>query len=139
MGDIRNKIKNNLKHLIDNSSLSKKEIAEKLGASPSSVTNWINGSNSPDIETIGDICKLFDVSIVDLFENDFDEIKKTPSDGTSEERLSDEADLLNWIYTLTPEEVTRLYDLARLIVLPERDYQRISELIRLFLDENKNI
>lgn len=37
-----------------------------LGVSAASVTNWISGKNSPDIELIAKMCDIFGVSITEM-------------------------------------------------------------------------
>ena len=43
---------------------------EKLGVSQSSVTCWLKGKNSPDIEVVAQICDIFNISVVELFGTD---------------------------------------------------------------------
>ena len=50
MNDIRETLRINLEHQLKKSGLTQKQLAEQLGISPSAVTNWIKGKNSPDIE-----------------------------------------------------------------------------------------
>ena len=38
-------------------------FARRIGMSRQVVSNWVNGHRSPDIETVADICRLYDVSI----------------------------------------------------------------------------
>lgn len=66
MSNVRKYLQYNLTDVIENSGLTKKEIAEKLGVSAASVTKWVKGDNSPDIEIIAKICDLFNVSINSL-------------------------------------------------------------------------
>lgn len=53
----------------------RKQVAEDLGFSYSTVTEWINGKKYPRIERIEKLAEYFGVSKLDLIE-DFEEIKK---------------------------------------------------------------
>ncbi len=46
--------------------MTQQELAEKLGVSDRSVSNWENGKCLPDISLYKDICNIFDISLVDL-------------------------------------------------------------------------
>ncbi len=67
MGEIRDNVKRNLGYYLSLKEISQKELAEKLNVSQSAITNWIKGKNSPDIETVVQICDILDISVVDLF------------------------------------------------------------------------
>ena len=66
MNDIRETLRINLEHQLKKSGLTQKQLAEQLGISPSAVTNWIRGKNSPDIEYIAIMCDIFNIGISDL-------------------------------------------------------------------------
>ena len=68
MSNLREILQKNLAEIINNSYMSKKEISERLGVSAASVTKWVKGDNSPDIEIIAKICNLFDISINSLLQ-----------------------------------------------------------------------
>ena len=70
MGEIRDNIRRNLAYYLSIKNISQKEFAEKLGVSQSSVTCWIKGKNSPDIEMVAQICDVLGVSVIDLFGTD---------------------------------------------------------------------
>ena len=88
MGELREAIRASLERHIAESGYSQKEIAEKLGVSKSSVTNWVKGKNSPDVELVLPICKLLNISVREFYgEPDAEEpqaIKKAPSDLSEE-------------------------------------------------------
>ena len=50
MDTLREIISKNLKYYIENSKYNQVEIAKMLNISKASVTNWIKGKNSPNIE-----------------------------------------------------------------------------------------
>lgn len=66
-GTGREKIMRSLQHYISESKYSQKEIAEKLGVSRSSVTNWLEGKNSPDVELVMPICELLNITIEQFY------------------------------------------------------------------------
>lgn len=90
MGELREAIRASLERHIAESGYSQKEIAEKLGVSKSSVTNWIKGKNSPDVELVLPICRLLNISVREFYgEPDIEETpttKKSPSDISEEAR-----------------------------------------------------
>ena len=47
---------------LDNSSLSQKQIAEKLHIRESNITNWKTGENIPSLEVFYNLCVLLEVS-----------------------------------------------------------------------------
>lgn len=46
--------------------LTQEQLAEKLGVSGKSVSNWENGRNMPDLSLFNSLCSILDVSINDL-------------------------------------------------------------------------
>lgn len=46
--------------------LTQSELAEKLGVTDKSVSNWENGRNMPDLSLFKTLCELLDISINDL-------------------------------------------------------------------------
>lgn len=67
MGEVREIICSNLKRYIAESGYTQKEVSEKLGVSKSSVTNWISGKNSPDVELVIPLCKLLNITVKEFF------------------------------------------------------------------------
>ncbi len=53
-------------YLRKENNMTQQELAEKLGVSDRSVSNWENGKCLPDISLYKDICNIFDISLVDL-------------------------------------------------------------------------
>lgn len=66
MGKIRENLQRNLGYYLELNKISQKELSEKLGVSQSAVTNWIKGKNSPDIELVAAMCRIFDISITEM-------------------------------------------------------------------------
>lgn len=67
MIDCRESIRSNLEFYISKSPYTQKEIAEKLGVSKSSITNWIKGKNSPDINLVPGLCDILGIPFTALF------------------------------------------------------------------------
>ena len=65
----------NLKNLRNSQKLTMQQIAEKLGAVRQTVSDWENGTSSPGIDVLANICKIFDVSAdTMMFGNILDEV-----------------------------------------------------------------
>lgn len=75
LGEVRARIQASLNRYISSSGYTQKEIAEKLGVSKSSVTNWLKGKNSPDANLVMPICNLLNITVGQFF----GEEEKSPS------------------------------------------------------------
>lgn len=64
---IRQNIMKNIAYYRKLNGYTQKELATILGVKNSSVSNWEQGANAPDIETIFELCKLFKISVSDMF------------------------------------------------------------------------
>ncbi len=51
-----------LREEIKNSNLTQKEIAEKLGMNPSTISKYIRLNKYPSIDTFANLCEILDVS-----------------------------------------------------------------------------
>ena len=58
--------KKNFDELRKTTGLTQEQIAEKIGVSRQTVTNWKSGRNLPDMQTLGIICDMFDVTSDEL-------------------------------------------------------------------------
>lgn len=67
MGDIRNNIANNITIYRKKLGLTQSQLAAKIGVKTTSVSSWERGANSPDIETLYSICKLFNISLDEIY------------------------------------------------------------------------
>lgn len=59
-------IQKRLRDEIKQSSMSQKEIAEKLGINPSTISKYIRLDKFPSIETFANLCEILDVSSDDI-------------------------------------------------------------------------
>ena len=64
---VRQNISRNITKYREMNGISQKELASKLGTSPSRVSNWEQGANSPNIEILFELCRILDVSINDIY------------------------------------------------------------------------
>lgn len=67
MGDIRDNISNNITFYRKKLGYTQNQLAEKIGVKTTSVSSWERGANSPDIETLYAICKLFNISLDEMY------------------------------------------------------------------------
>ncbi len=49
------------------SNLTQKEIAEKLGVNPSTISKYLNQDKYPAIDTFANLCEILDVSADEIF------------------------------------------------------------------------
>ena len=68
--------KNNLKKLRKENNLSQEELADKLGVSRQSVSKWESGSAYPEMDKTLQLCKMFNVNIDDLLNNDLNLVEE---------------------------------------------------------------
>ncbi len=67
MGTVKEEIAKNLLYYRKKSNLTQKQLAEKLGVKNSAVSNWENGANSIDIETLFQACNIFGITLNDIY------------------------------------------------------------------------
>ena len=46
--------------------LTQSELAEKIGVTDKSISNWENGRNMPDLSLFKPLCEILDISVNDL-------------------------------------------------------------------------
>lgn len=66
MNEIREMLRDNLKYYLSKSNYKQNVFAELVGVKPAAVSQWLNGKNSPDIETIAKICDVLKINFSDL-------------------------------------------------------------------------
>ena len=67
MNDIKVIIAKNIRTFRESRNILQKELADKLGVVPSTISNWENGINSPDIVDLFMMCVIFEVSPSAMF------------------------------------------------------------------------
>ena len=72
----RMNLSDNLKKIRKEHNLSQEQLAESLGVSRQAVSKWESGGAYPEMDKVLQICKMFNVNIDDLLNQD---IKKVNS------------------------------------------------------------
>lgn len=67
MGEIRKMIGENIKKVCALKGIRQVDIAEHMKISPGSVSNWIKGTNSIDIENLAELCTFLGVSLDQIY------------------------------------------------------------------------
>lgn len=67
MGEIRRVIGENIKMVAALRGIRQVDIAEHMGVSQGSVSNWIKGTNSIDIENLAELCRFLSVSLDQIY------------------------------------------------------------------------
>lgn len=61
-----NEIQKRLREAIQYSSISQKELANKLGINPSTVSKYMRLDKYPSLDTFANICQILDISSDDI-------------------------------------------------------------------------
>ena len=69
MPDIKDIFVNNLKYYLNLRGKSQTELANYLGVSKATITNYINGINLPRMDKVDKICQFLFINRSDLLEN----------------------------------------------------------------------
>lgn len=105
----------NLKNYIAKSGKDRMQIAEDLGMSYSTLTDWVNGKKYPRINNIEKLAVYFNVSKSDLIEN-FEGIKKDNDVlATIIVKLRTNKELLEVVEKLISLDKAKLESLSRLL------------------------
>ena len=111
----KNVLSRNLKRYISKSGKDRGQIAEDLGLSYSTLTDWVNGNKYPRINNIEKLAEYFKVSKAELIE-DFEEIKKDNDTlATIIVKLRTNKELLEVVEKLISLDKARLESLSRLL------------------------
>ncbi len=85
----------NLKKLRKDNNLSQEQLAESLGVSRQSVSKWESGSAYPEMDKVLLLCKLFNVGVDELLNQDIKEVKeKKQSKNTMNKHIDDFLDFI---------------------------------------------
>lgn len=69
MGEnIKETISKNLLYYRKKNKITQKELAEKLGVKHNAISAWENGVNSIDTDTLFRVCKIFGVTVNDMYD-----------------------------------------------------------------------
>ena len=68
MGEnIKETVAKNLLYYRKKNKITQKQLAEQLGVKHNAISAWENGVNSVDIDTLFQICKIFGVTVNDMY------------------------------------------------------------------------
>ena len=70
--NIKETIAKNLQYYRKKNQITQKELAEQLGVKHNAISSWENGVNSIDIDTLFRVCKIFGITVNDMYEMDTD-------------------------------------------------------------------
>ena len=76
-----------------NKKLTQSELAEKLGVTDKSISNWENGRNMPDLSLFKPLCDILEISINDLISGE--KVSKDKYQDTFEENIISTIDYTN--------------------------------------------
>ena len=69
MGEnIKETVAKNLLFYRKKNKITQKELAEQLGVKHNAISSWENGVNSIDIDTLFKVCKIFGVTVNDMYD-----------------------------------------------------------------------
>ncbi len=132
---IKRNISKNIVKYREKMGYSQKELANKLGVTPSRISNWEQGANCPTIDILFEVCKILQVSINDIY-GIYPDSNVSLSYGEKEHienyRLLDEYGK-ELIDTITISEVNRSKDLEE----SKRRLRIYQETFSKFVNEQK--
>ena len=85
----------NLKKIRKDNNLSQEDLAEKLGVSRQSVSKWESGLAYPEMDKVLQICKMFNLNIDELLNQNIKEVEKTKKSSININKYID--DFLNYV------------------------------------------
>lgn len=68
--NVKETIAKNLLYYRKKNKITQKTLAEQLGVKHNAISAWENGVNSIDIDTLFRVCKIFGVTVNDMYEMD---------------------------------------------------------------------
>jgi len=84
MENLNTIIGNNIKNLRKSNNMTQLELAEKLNYSNKAISRWESGEVVPDVPTLQNLSKIFNIDIADFFK----EIKKVENIKTNRKKIS---------------------------------------------------
>lgn len=66
--NIKETVAKNLLFYRKKNKITQKELAEQLGVKHNAISSWENGVNSIDIDTLFKVCKIFGVTVNDMYD-----------------------------------------------------------------------
>ena len=132
MGLYRDNIKNNIIKYRKLKGLTQNELAELLNVSKTAVSGWERGANAPDIETLMEICRIFKISVSEMYGVEKSIFTTTEIDLISKYRKLDSIskDIVNYI---VDAELDRANNSSHIISAAARGNSHIE----IEIDDNK--
>ena len=72
--NIKETVAKNLLYYRKKNKITQKELAEKLGVKHNAISSWENGVNSIEIDTLFQICKIFGITVNDMYASPFNQL-----------------------------------------------------------------
>lgn len=66
--NIKEVVAKNLLYYRKKNKITQKELADKLGVKHNAISAWENGVNSIDIDTLFQVCKIFGITVNDMYD-----------------------------------------------------------------------
>ena len=66
--NIKETVAKNLLFYRKKNKITQKELADQLGVKHNAISSWENGVNSIDIDTLFKVCKIFGVTVNDMYD-----------------------------------------------------------------------
>ena len=98
-------ISNNLRNLAIEHEVTQREIAEAVGVSYASVSEWMNGKKIPRMNKIDLLCRFFKCTRADIME--------PPDRKAHREITADQAELISTTMTARPENVALVLEMLK--------------------------
>ncbi len=83
-----------------------KELAAKVGTTQRNISNWENGLNEPDCDTLIRLADVFEISLDELFGRSINSSREIP-------KYALKSNLLGLIASFSEKQQTFLYDFLR--------------------------
>ena len=68
---MNNYLLSNLKFLREEQGLTQSEVAQKIGKDNTTIAKWESGDRKPTVQDLIKICKVYNTTVIDLFETDY--------------------------------------------------------------------
>lgn len=129
MSDLGNKevFSKNLRRYIDLSGKERKEVAEELGFSYSTFTDWVNGNSYPRIDRIEKLANYFGIKKSDLIESELHTSYNAVAESLGNYYVNDEARQMAQEIFENPE-LRILFDASR--NLKKEDIEAVIEITK---------
>ena len=90
--NVKETIAKNLLYYRKKNKITQKALAEQLGVKHNAISAWENGVNSIDIDTLFRVCKIFGVTVNDMYEMTSSEPPTIAAHFDGDEYTEDELD-----------------------------------------------